>query len=107
MIPAPGDHPALPATLYWRVPVHEGDRVRGAYFYKTRNGQFDLRYGSKNYTAGMHVSLDAAMEDFQRHVQSEHASAADGVLVTLGQPVEVNDEEVRGASPRQAAISAR
>jgi hypothetical protein len=89
---------AMASVRYFRVQVFQGSRSSPAYFYETEAGLFDLQYGWGKYTRHMHDSLAEAMRDFRQHLQVEH-DAADGVQVSLGEPVEVTWEEVRQASP--------
>ncbi len=87
------------AVRYYRVAVYEGTQSRPAYFYETDAGLFDLQFGWGNYTSHMHDSLADAMADFRKHLQSEHDAAKDGIKVAFGEPVEVQWEEVKQASP--------
>jgi hypothetical protein len=89
----------MAAIRYFRVPVYEGTQARTAYFYETEAGLFDLQYGWGKYTRHMHDTLADAMGDFRKHLQSEHDAAIDGIKVGLGEPVEVQWDEVRQASP--------
>lgn len=91
----------MASVRYYRVPVYEGTKQNSAYFYETDAGLFDLQYGWGKYTRHMHDSLQEAMADFRRHLQAEHDAAQDGLTVGLGEPVEVQWDEVRQASPGQ------
>ncbi len=95
----------MAAIKWFRVQVFENDQVTDAYFYETDAGLFDIQFGWANFTGKMHDSLKGAMDDFRDHVQAEHDAKADGVQVSLGNPVEVPYDEVRKASPSKNAGS--
>ena len=89
----------MAAVRYYRVPLYQGTKQTPVYFFETETGLFDLQYGWGKYTRHMHDSLQDAMADFRRHLQAEHDAAEDGVTVSLGEPVVVQWEEVKEASP--------
>ena len=89
----------MAVVQYFRVPVFIGSQHRSAYFYESETGLFDLQYGCGKYTRRMHDSLREAMGDFLRHLQSEHSALGDGLIASLGEPVEVHWDEVKQASP--------
>jgi hypothetical protein len=89
---------------YYRVDVREGSRVRPAYFYSTTGGLYDLQYGWGKYTSRMHESLRAAIEEFRERLQAEHDASADGLVVSVSEPVKVTKDEVDRHDPRWGAL---
>jgi hypothetical protein len=77
----------------YRVPIFEGEQRGSAIFFRSDKGDYDLRFGWGCYTASLHRSLAEAIEDFRAHLQSEHDGANDGIVVSIGTPVEIDENE--------------
>lgn len=81
------------------VAVFENDSMRSAVSFRDAAGQFDLRFGWAKYTSSMHSPLEDAMADFRNCLQKEHDKNKDGIIVKLGDPRIISEQDAMEQSP--------